>query len=135
MNRACLVGRICKDIEMRQSQSGVSFASFALAVNRSYKKDGQPTADFINCKVFGKTAEFMGKYMSMKGLQIAVEGRIQTGSYEKDGNKVFTTDVMVDSAYFADSKKESNGDSYEQPIEENKNATDSALKVDDDLPF
>ena len=116
MNKLCLLGRLTKDVELRYSQSGATFCSFTMAVARQFKKDGQPDCDFITCKSFGKTAEFMAKYLS-KGRQIAVEGRIQTGSYDnKEGQKVYTTDVMVDSVYFADSKKESDnkGDAYEE---------------------
>lgn len=105
MNNVSLIGRITKDIELKQSASGTSFCSLTLAVNRQYKKEGQPDADFISCKVFGKTAETIAKYCD-KGRQIGVTGRIQTGSYDnKDGNKVYTTDIMIENFYFADSKK------------------------------
>ena len=104
MNRFMAIGRICNDLELRYSQAGVAFMSFKLAIKRKFAKEGQPDTDFASCKVFGKTAEFMQKYME-KGSQIGIEGRLQTGSYEKDGAKVYTTDIMIDECYFADSKK------------------------------
>ncbi len=99
INRVVLVGRLTADIDLRKSQNDKSFTQFNLAVNRSFKTPGQPEADFIRCKAFGKTAELLGQYCS-KGSQIGVEGRIQTGSYENNGQKVFTTDVAVDSITF-----------------------------------
>ena len=97
MNTVVLLGRLSRDPEMRYAQGdqGTAIASFSLAVDRRYKKEGQPTADFINCKAFGKAAEIIGKYCT-KGKQIAVTGEIQTGSYtNKEGKKVYTTDVLV----------------------------------------
>lgn len=97
MNLVMLLGRLTKDPEIRYTQGdqGTKIASFTLAVDRRYKKEGQPTADFINCKAFGKTAEIIGKYCT-KGKQIALTGEIQTGSYtNKEGKKVYTTDVLV----------------------------------------
>lgn len=97
MNTVILLGRLSRDPEMRYAQGdqGTAIASFSLAVDRRYKKEGQPTADFINCKAFGKTAEIIGKYCT-KGKQIALTGEIQTGSYtNKEGKKVYTTDVLV----------------------------------------
>jgi len=104
MNSVNLLGRLVKDLELRYSQAGVAYMSFGLAVKRKYVKEGQPNVDFINCKIFGKQAEFMQKYMA-KGTQIAVVGCIQTGSYEKDGKKTYTTDIIVEEVYFAESKK------------------------------
>ena len=97
-------GRLTKDPVIRASQE-TTVARFTLAVNRKYKKDGD-NADFISCVAFGKTAEFIEKYIA-KGTKIEVEGRIQTGSYtNKDGSKVYTTDVVAESVDFAESKKE-----------------------------
>ena len=96
MNTVVLLGRLSRDPEMRYAQGdqGTAIASFSLAVDRRYKKEGQPTADFINCKAFGKTAEIIGKYCT-KGKQIALTGEIQTGSYtNKEGKKVYTTDII-----------------------------------------
>lgn len=101
MNRAILTGRLTKDVVL--SDKGV--AKFTVASQRSFKNsEGKYDADFILCTAFGKTAEFISKYFS-KGSQICVEGRINTGSYtNKDGNKVFTTDVAVEKVEFMGSK-------------------------------
>ena len=131
MNRWTGLGRLTKDIELRYSQSNKAFCSFSLAVARRFKQDNQPDCDFISCKAFGKTAEFMGKYMS-KGQQIAIEGRIQTGSYEKkDGTRVYTTDVMVNEVNFADSKKEES-QQQQQPYDYSGGMTDTEMA---ELPF
>lgn len=96
MNRVELVGRLTRDPEMRMSQSGTGVVRFSVAVNRTRKVEGQPEADFINCVAFGKTAEFMEKYVK-KGYLVSVEGRIQTGSYEnQQGQRVYTTDIVCD---------------------------------------
>lgn len=130
MNKAILQGRLTKDVEMRYTQAAepLAIASFSLAVNRRFKKD---EADFINCKAFGKTAEFLGKYFS-KGSQISVVGRIQTGSYEnKEGNKVYTTDVVVEEAYFCGSK----GDSKPKKEKQASEFVPIDTTDDNDLPF
>nr|DAN91607.1 MAG TPA: Single strand binding protein [Caudoviricetes sp.] len=95
MNKVMLIGRLVADPEIRYTQSGKAVASYRLAVDRPFKQDGQQEADFINCVAWGKTGEFAGNYLR-KGTKIAVEGRIQTGSYEKDGVKHYTTDIVVD---------------------------------------
>lgn len=102
MNSVCLLGRLVRDPEIRTSQGGTKVARYTLAVNRQYKREGEPEADFINCIAFGTRADFVEKFLQ-KGRQIAVAGRIQTGSYEKDGVRHYTTDIVVDSHYFADS--------------------------------
>lgn len=104
MNSVILIGRITKDPEVRYTTGAQAIAvcNFTLAVDRQ-KKDAQ--ADFIRCIAFGKTAELIGKYIT-KGRKLAVQGRIQTGSYEKDGQKVFTTDVIVDRMEFVGSKND-----------------------------
>ena len=105
MNLTILSGRITRDIETKYTQSQLAIASFTLAVDREVKKEGSPTADFINCVSFGKTAETMAKYLS-KGSKIIVTGRIQTRNYEnKEGVKVYVTEIMVDRFEFCDSKK------------------------------
>lgn len=104
MNSAILTGRITKDLELRQTQGGTAVLNFGLAVDRRFKKDGEQTADFINIVCWGKTAELVAQYMS-KGSKIGVIGRIQTGSYEKEGQKVYTTDVIAEQVEFLDSKK------------------------------
>lgn len=103
INRVILVGRLTKDPILRKTQSGTSVVSFTLAVNRRIQNQEQ-TADFINCTAWSKTAELVSQYV-FKGSQVAVEGRIQTGSYEgQDGKRVYTTDVVVENVQFLDAK-------------------------------
>ena len=109
MNKAELLGRLTRDPEIRYTQGNnqTCVARFTLAVDRRFKQQGGPDADFISCIAFGKTGEFFEKYVK-QGTKIAVVGRIQTGSFEKqDGTKVYTTDVVVEEAEFAESKKAS----------------------------
>lgn len=106
MNKVILMGRLTRDPDIRASQgeNSVTVARFTLAVDRRFKRDGDQTADFISCFTFGKTAEFIEKY-TKQGTKLCVEGRIQTGSYtNKDGNKVYTTEVYVENVEFAESK-------------------------------
>lgn len=106
MNKVILMGRTTRDADVKYSQGekAMAIASLTLAVDRKYKQSGQPTADFINCKAFGKTAEVIERYV-LKGTKIVITGHIQTGSYtNKDGQKVYTTDVMIDELEFAESK-------------------------------
>lgn len=109
MNSTQLIGRVCRDIEVRYSQNGndsTAIARFTVAVDRRFKKEGGDTADFISCVAFGKTAEFLEKYFK-KGMRIALNGRIQTGSYtNKDGVKIYTTDVIAENVEFCESKKD-----------------------------
>ena len=106
MNKVILMGRLTRDPEIRYSQGerSTAVARYSLAVNRTFKRDGDPDADFINCVAFGRQAEFAEKYLR-KGTKIALTGRIQTGSYtNRDGQKVYTTDVVVEEQEFAESK-------------------------------
>ena len=106
MNKVILMGRLTRDPEVRYSQgdNSMAIARYTLAVDRRFRRDGEASADFINCVSFGRTAEFAEKYFR-QGLKIAVTGRIQTGSYtNKDGQKVYTTDVVVEECEFAESK-------------------------------
>lgn len=123
MNNVFLFGRLVRDPELRYTNSGTAFGRFTVAVDRGLSKDkkaeqeakGQPTADFISCTAWGKTAEIIAQYFS-KGNRIIVNGRIQTGSYEKDdGKKVYTTDVVVDKFFFVESSNgsTSNNNSYQ----------------------
>ena len=109
MNRVCLVGRLTAKPELRYTPSNVPTTRFSIAVNRTFKNEqGGRDADFINILAWRKTAELICNYFD-KGNQIGLEGRIQTGSYDdKDGNKRYTTDVVVDQVYFIDSKGASN---------------------------
>lgn len=122
MNKVILCGRLTRDPEVRYSQgeNQTAIARYTLAVDRRYKRQGdEQTADFINCVVFGKGAEFAENYLR-QGTKIIAEGRIQTGSYtNKDGNKVYTTDVVVENQEFAESKaaaaKNNGGDAPTKP--------------------
>ena len=103
MNKVILIGRLIKDTETRVA-GNTKVGRYTLAIDRKFKKDGEQTADFIPCVVFGKSAEFAEKYFK-KGMRVAVTGRIQTGSYKnKDGQTVYTTDVMVEEQEFMESK-------------------------------
>ena len=111
MNKVILMGRLVKNPEVRQdANGGISMARYTIAVDRMRtKKDEDPGADFINCVVFGKSAEFAKNYLR-KGTKLIIEGRIQTGSYtNKTGQKVYTTDVVIERQEFAESKA-ANGD-------------------------
>lgn len=113
MNHVVLIGRLVRDPEIRYSQGEkpMAIAKYTLAVDRKYKRENEPTADFIRCIAFGKNAEFAEKYMS-QGRKFAVEGSIQTGSYQnKDGQTVYTTDVIVNGQDFCDSKPAGSGNS------------------------
>lgn len=117
MNKVILMGRLTRDPDVRYSQNenSTAVARFTLAVDRRFKKDEQQSADFISCVAFGKTAEFFEKYMK-QGSKICVEGRIQTGNYtNKDGQKVYTTDVVVENVEFAESKGSGNNAAQAQP--------------------
>ena len=109
MNKVVLVGRLTRDPEVRYSQgdTATAVARYTVAVDRKFKRDGEPTADFIPCVAFGRAGEFAEKYFR-QGMRVSVSGRIQTGSYtNKDGNKVYTTDVIVEEQEFAESRAES----------------------------
>lgn len=114
MNKVILMGRLTRDPEVRytQGEQPMAIARYSLAVDRRFARnnqEGQQTADFISCVAFGKNGEFAEKYLH-KGTKIVVEGRIQTGSYtNKDGVKVYTTDVVVESQEFAESKNAQSG--------------------------
>ena len=117
MNKVVLMGRLTRDPEVRYSQGekATAIARYTLAVDRTFKRDGEQTADFINCVVFGRSAEFAEKYFR-QGTKIAISGRIQTGSYtNKDGVKVYTTEVVVEEQEFAESKAASANNSGFQP--------------------
>lgn len=125
MNKVILIGRLTKDPEIRATEN-TTIAMYSLAVDRKFKRDGEPTADFITCKAFGRCGEFAEKYLH-KGTKIAVVGHIQTGSYtNKDGNKVYTTDVIVDEHEFVESKANN---------QEETKPTDFSDMPEADLPF
>lgn len=105
INSVVLVGRLTKEVELRKTQTGMSVVSFSLAVDRTYKKEGQPEADFINCIAWDKKADLMNTYLG-KGSMIGVEGHIQVRSYQnQQGQKVYITEVVVDQLHFLDTKK------------------------------
>ena len=108
MNKVILMGRLTKDIEMRQTPNGVSLVRFSIAVTRRFKNsNGEYDADFINCVAWRKTGEFIARYFQ-KGSMIAIVGSIQTRSWDgNDGKKQYATEVIVDEAYFTGSKSES----------------------------
>ena len=112
MNKVVLMGRLTRDPEVRYSagENALAIARYTLAVDRRFRRDGEASADFISCVSFGRTAEFAEKYFR-QGLKIAVTGRIQTGNQtNRDGQKVYTTEVVVEEQEFAESK--SSSDSY-----------------------
>ena len=116
MNKAILMGRLTRDPEVRYSQgeNATAVARFTLAVDRRFKRADSQDADFIGCVTFGKTAEFVEKYFR-QGMKMAAVGRIQTGSYtNKDGQKVYTTDVVLEEVEFAESKAAQNASEYKQ---------------------
>ena len=111
MNKVILMGRLTRDPEVRYSagDNSLAIARYTLAVDRRFRRDGEATADFISCVSFGKTAEFAEKYYH-QGTKIAISGRIQTGSYtNRDGQKVYTTEVVVEEQEFAESKAANSG--------------------------
>ena len=121
MNRVELIGRMVRDTELRTTTTGNSVVRFTLAVDRRKREDG---ADFINCTAFSKTAELIHQYIK-KGHRLGISGHIQTGSYEKDGKTVYTTDVVADSIDFLESKQREEREEEFVPIE----------VADEDLPF
>ena len=125
MNKTVLIGRLTRDPEVRYTQNNNTLVcQFTLAVNRRFKQEGQPDADFINIVAWTKTAEFIGKYFK-KGQQIALAGRLQTRTYDdKEGKKIYVTEVVAEEVYFADSKKE-----------ETKSEGFMTLEEDSSLPF
>ena len=136
MNKAILMGRLTRDVELRQTPNGVSVARFSIAVNRRFKSEGQPDADFINCVAWRQTGEFISKYFQ-KGSMIAVVGSIQTRSWDgQDGKKQYATEVVVDEAHFTGSKNDAAKSSDGNTSTENTSGFDTITPEDeDDLPF
>lgn len=130
INNVVLTGRITKDIELKVTPTGKSVCSFSLAVNRKFVQDGERQADFINCQLWGKTAETLEKY-GKKGMLIGVEGRLQTRNYtNQQGQTVYVTEVVAESFTFLE-KKQSN----DQPQFNDFENYDGFEVNDDDLPF
>ena len=139
MNKVILMGRLTRDPEVRYSQgeNATAIARYTLAVDRRYKKNAdEQSADFIGCVAFGHNGEFAEKYLR-KGTKIAVVGRIQTGSYtNKDGVKVYTTDVVVEEQEFAESKNSSSGNNAPAPdVPVDNGYMDIPDGIDEELPF
>ena len=143
MNKVILMGRLTRDPEVRYSQgaTATAVARYTLAVDRRFKRDGEASADFINCVSFGRSAEFAEKYFR-QGLKVVVTGRIQTGSYtNKDGVRVYTTDVVVEEQEFAESKAASGNNSYQASPMPSPSADigDGFMNIpdgiDEELPF
>ena len=135
MNKVILMGRLTKDPDVRytQAEQPMTIARYTLAVNRRFRKEGEAQADFITCVAFGKNAEFAEKYLH-QGTKILVSGRIQTGSYtNRDGQKVYTTDVVVEEQEFAETKKTNQAAGQQEDKDGFMNIPDG---VDDEgLPF
>lgn len=143
MNKVILLGRLTRDPEVRYGtgENATAVARYTIAVDRRFKRDGEQSADFIGCVAFGRNAEFAEKYLR-QGTKIALTGRIQTGSYtNRDGQKVYTTDIVVEEQEFAESKAaagngEQSRNNYNRPV-----ATDAEGfmnipdGIDDELPF
>ena len=140
MNKVILMGRLTRDPEVRYSQgeNATAIARYTIAVDRRYKRDGEPTADYIGCVAFGKLGEFAEKYLR-KGTKVVVTGRIQTGSYtNKDGQKVYTTDVVVEENEFAESKRsDDNAPASSAPasMPEGHGFMNIPDGIDEELPF
>ncbi len=136
MNKVILTGRIASEIEMKVTPSDVNVCSFRIAVSRRFKNaEGNYDADFISCVAWRSNADFIGKYFK-KGDPIEIVGNIQTRTYEKDGQKVYITEVVVDEVGFALSKK-ADGQSNASVPATNETTNDGFIEVvdDDSLPF
>ena len=143
LNTVTLVGRIVKELDLKYTSTGKAVARFTLAVNRDFKdSNGDTKADFPSCQVWGKTAEVMADNLR-KGSLIDVTGRIETGSYEKNGQKIYTIDIVVEKFHFLDSKKDSmsNDQTNQSSARGNHQSRDPFANCesidiqDEDLPF
>lgn len=150
MNKVILMGRLTRDPEVRygNGENATAVARYTIAVDRRFKRDGEQSADFISCVAFGRNAEFVEKYLR-QGTRIALTGRIQTGSYiNRDGQKVYTTDIIVEEQEFAESKANANNtsgfqDSWQSGVVTTRKRTsddaDGFMNIpdglEDELPF
>ena len=142
MNKVVLMGRLTRDPEVRYSagENALAIARYTLAVDRRFRRDGEASADFIPCVSFGRTAEFAEKYFR-QGLKIAVTGRIQTGSYtNRDGQKVYTTEVVVEEQEFAESKSSGSGSSQQNMPQQSPDVGPDGFMnipdgIEEELPF
>jgi single-strand binding protein len=136
MNKVILMGHLTRDPEVRYTQSDkpLAIARYTLAVNKAYKKEGEPDADFIPCVAYGKNGEFAEKYLN-KGRQIAVVGRLQVRMWEDDkGDKRKTTEVVIENQYFADSRNKSEEKTLSEAVNSHLYPIDDNVE-DEDLPF
>ena len=141
MNKVVLMGRLTRDPDVRYSQgeTPLAIARYTLAVDRRFKRNGEQDADFINCVAFGRTAEFAEKYLK-QGTKMVVSGRIQTGSYtNRDGVKVYTTEVVIEEQDFAESKAAAAQNSNMGAPQPSAAASDGFMNIPDgleeELPF
>lgn len=143
MNSVNLTGRFTRDPDVRYTDGGSTIARFALAVDRRFKTENGPQADFVNCVAFGKTAEFIEKWFR-KGMKMELSGRIQTGSYtNQEGQKIYTTDVVAEQVGFAESRSSSQGSESNGPSDNERGFgspdTDGFMNIpdgiDEELPF
>ena len=133
MNKVILIGRLTKDPDIRTASNNMTVASFSIAVDRKFKRDGEPEADFFNCTAFNKTAEFTEKYCK-KGTKMVVEGRVQNDNYEKDGVKHYGVKIMVDSLEFAESKG-TNAAPSTKAVASDDGFINAASGLTEELPF
>ena len=135
MNKVILSGRICTDVELKTTESNVNVCSFKIAVSRRFKNaEGKYDADFPSCVAWRSNAEFISKYFK-KGDPIELCGSIQTRTYEKDGQKVYVTEVVVDESGFVVSKKAEGTTDAAQSVPKNDGFVEMPNDVNDDLPF
>ena len=137
MNKIMLIGRLTRDPEIRYStnDNNTAIARYTLAVNRPFRKNGEQQVDFLPCIAFGKTAEFAEKYLA-KGMRVAVEGRIQTGSYtNQEGQKIYTTDVVVERQEFLEKRADNGQQSPDNAINYDYRFMDIPDGIDEELPF
>ena len=128
MNVFTGIGRTTKDVELRYSEKGTAVARFTLAINRRFNRE---KTDFLNCVAFGKTAELIAQYVK-KGNRVGVSGEVQTDSYEKDGRRIYTTNIVVNEVEFLESSREQQKPYKENPLEQ---AGEQIDVQDSDLPF
>jgi len=139
MNKWIGMGRLTRDPEVRYSQSGSAVANFSVAIDRRYKRDGETTADFFNCTAFGKTGEFVEKYLR-KGIKVVIEGELQNNNYEdKNGTKHYSVQIIVNQIEFAESKSSQANSNDTAELEANAPADDGFMNIpdgiDEELPF
>ena len=136
MNKIMLIGRLTRDVEMHYSSNNnnTAVARYTLAVNRQYKRENEQEADFLRCIAFGRTAELAERYLA-KGMKVAVEGRIQTGSYtDREGQKIYTTDIVVERQEFLEKRTDTSPAAPGTPYDENS-FMDIPDGIDEELPF